>query len=69
MQVGIAKIVKTRHEIEDAKEWCKASIKLRLDKDKLFGDLDKINYKVFPYVHSASHNSSIGYKIEARLDL
>lgn len=68
MEVAIAKVIKTKEEIDDAKGWCRRCIEKRLNMDSLYGDLDKIKYSVTRYIYTRP-NASLGFKVEARLEL
>ena len=82
MKIGIAKVIRRLSEkteagkkanmleIESAKDWCKRCIKLRLDQDKLNGNLNKIEYKVretFDIFHYQM--IPLTYTVEATLEI
>ena len=79
IEVGIAKIIKrignapfseqvNHHNIEDAKEWCKECIALRLKNDSLYGELDKIDYTI-KEVLDIHYWPPLAYRVEARLKI
>ena len=59
-----------QQEIDDAKEWCRKSIELRDEKDKLNVNLDDIKYSVEEiFDEKAKWYPQFAYKVTAELYL
>lgn len=57
-------------EIDDAKEWCRKSIELRAEMDKLNANLDDIKYSVEEiFDEKAKWYPQFAYKVTAELEL